>query len=84
LKSGQKFKNFQAAIALNFVYFNFVKTHGAMDERNRLLKANIALIKENKRLQVEFRNNLAELNGLFRKFRANLKKNHKLNKPDSN
>jgi hypothetical protein len=26
----KKFENFQAAVALNFAYYNFVKTHGAI------------------------------------------------------
>lgn len=26
----KKFENFQAAVALNFAYYNFVKTHGAL------------------------------------------------------
>ena len=26
----QKFENFQAAVALNFAYYNFVKTHGVI------------------------------------------------------
>ena len=26
----KKFENFQAVVAVNFVYYNFVKTHGAL------------------------------------------------------
>jgi len=26
----KKFENFEAAVALNFAYYNFVKTHGAI------------------------------------------------------
>jgi hypothetical protein len=26
----KKFENFQAAVTLNFAYYNFVKTHGAL------------------------------------------------------
>jgi hypothetical protein len=28
--SSKKFDNFQAAVALNFAYYNFCKTHGAL------------------------------------------------------
>jgi hypothetical protein len=50
-----------------------------MNKFKEYLKTSKSLIKENKRLQVEFRKNFSDLTRLLRKIRANLPKKPKSN-----